>query len=110
MVTATLPRLASKHGPKMKLTRQAIRDLKPFNTSGALSARTSVNDFGILPAQYVRPLRDSIRDHNLDYVVYSWETPIAWHDDYGWHNPPVKYSATTSAHQSVVRLAITTDW
>lgn len=41
-----------------------------------------------------------------DYIVYSYGTPIAWHYSAGWHTPAIKYSSTTSRHQSLVRRAI----
>jgi hypothetical protein len=41
-----------------------------------------------------------------NYVVYSYGTPIAWHGKFGWHLPAIKYSQTTSRHQSIVRGAI----
>lgn len=40
------------------------------------------------------------------YVVYSYGTPIAWHGKFGWYLPAIKYSQTTSRHQSIVRSAI----
>lgn len=41
------------------------------------------------------------------YVVLSYDTPIAWWDaTTGWVIPDVKYSPTTSRHQSIVRLAV----
>jgi hypothetical protein len=62
---------------------------------------------GDLPAQYHRFLRDA------DYVVFSYETPIAWHvpaagpgDVDAWWLPDVRYSSTTSEHQAVVRMAL----
>jgi hypothetical protein len=43
----------------------------------------------------------------IRYVVYSYATPIAWVRDNGeWVVPAEKYSATTSRHQSIVRLAV----
>jgi len=41
-----------------------------------------------------------------DYVVYSYGTPIAWHHAGGWEIPAVRYSVTTSKHQSIVRRAV----
>jgi hypothetical protein len=41
-----------------------------------------------------------------DYIVYSYGTPIAWHGKFGWSLPAIKYSQTTSRHQSIVRSAI----
>lgn len=40
--------------------------------------------------------------HNIpviDYVVYSWATPIAWHTPSGWIYPAVNYSGYSSRHQ-----------
>jgi len=43
----------------------------------------------------------------IRYVVYSYATPIAWVRDNGeWVVPVEKYSATTSRHQSIVRMAV----
>ena len=41
-----------------------------------------------------------------DYIIYSYGTPIAWHGKFGWSLPAIKYSQTTSRHQSIVRGAI----
>lgn len=41
-----------------------------------------------------------------DYIIYSYGTPIAWHGAFGWSLPAIKYSQTTSRHQSIVRSAI----
>lgn len=42
-----------------------------------------------------------------DYVIYSYYTPIAWHDvDKGWVQPDVKYSRTTTKHQGRIAVAI----
>lgn len=41
------------------------------------------------------------RDVGIDYVIFSYGTPIAWHLLNGdWVKPNVKYSPTTSKHQS----------
>lgn len=44
------------------------------------------------------------------YVVWSYATPIAWHAASGvndWMMPDVRYSNTTSHHQSLARQAAT---
>jgi hypothetical protein len=43
---------------------------------------------------------------NPDYIVYSYGTPIAWHHAGGWSLPAIKYSVSTSKHQTLVRRAI----
>jgi hypothetical protein len=42
----------------------------------------------------------------VDYVVYSYGTPIAWHTAEGWYVVEQKFSVTTSKHQNYVRRAI----
>lgn len=51
--------------------------------------------------------RPGERDTDVLYVVFSYETPIAWFTvEDGWVVPAVKYSRTTSRHQGVVRRAL----
>jgi hypothetical protein len=75
-------------------------------TSGG-GTRGGGTECGHLPQQYWKFLRDA------DYVVFSYETPIAWHvpaagpgDVDAWWLPDVRYSSTTDEHQAVVRLAL----
>ena len=43
----------------------------------------------------------------VDYLVYSYGTPIAWHTDArGWYVVEQKFSVTTSKHQNYTRRAI----
>lgn len=42
----------------------------------------------------------------IDYAVYSYGTPIAWHSAEGWYVVEQKFSVTTSKHQNYVRRAI----
>jgi len=42
----------------------------------------------------------------IDFVVYSYHTPIAWHrEGLGWYIVGQKFSQTTSKHQNLVRRA-----
>ncbi len=84
---------------------QAIANRTPFRTHGALSADASAySGTGVLPEPYVTALRNE----RPEYVVYSYSTPIAWWSEaHGWTIPAVKYSATTSRHQSTARIATT---
>ena len=43
---------------------------------------------------------------NHVYVVWSYNTPIAWCVNGGWHVVTQKFSRTTSRHQSIVRRAL----
>ena len=49
---------------------------------------------------------ENLLKENPDYIVYSYGTPIAWHHAGGWSLPAIKYSVTTSKHQTLVRRAI----
>jgi hypothetical protein len=40
------------------------------------------------------------------YIVFSYSTPIAWYGINGWNLPSIRYSQSTSQHQSLVRRAI----
>lgn len=48
-----------------------------------------------------------VQDLNgIDYVVYSYQTVIAYRDTRGvWHVPDVSYSKTTTSHQCSIRVA-----
>jgi hypothetical protein len=61
--------------------------------------------FGRLDAQeFARIKQDETR---IDYAVYSYGTPIAWHIDGGeWYVVEQKFSVTTSKHQNYVRRAV----
>jgi hypothetical protein len=50
-----------------------------------------------------------INTSEIDYTVYSYNTPIAWHSPKGWHIVEQKFSSTTSRHQSRVRRAVSSE-
>lgn len=60
--------------------------------------KNETNPFGQLPLQYGAELINALIDNRQVYVVYSYETPIAWLDGGDEIRPPVKYTATTSKH------------
>lgn len=63
-----------------------------------------VGSMGALPEPYASELFYG----RPDFVVWSWQTPIAWHDSVNdnWRFPPVNYSVTTSNHQAAFRRAM----
>lgn len=90
-------------GPK---AAQAIADRVPFKTSGALRAVTRGDDGfwntgRLSEAEY--DLYHTTVD-TMDYVVFSYNTPIAWHSAAGWHKVDQKFSPTTSHHQGHLYL------
>ena len=96
-------------------TAEAIRDRESFNTSGALRGRT-VADGGLSPYGYTGYLNDTETTkwrqdcYHIDYVVWSYNTPIAWHwsnetsGEEGWHIVDQKFSLTTTKHQGNLYL------
>jgi hypothetical protein len=79
-----------------------MRYAEDFDTHGALKGRAGTPYLGLgrLPREHEGDVREA------DYVVYSYATPIAWHSANGWTLPDVRYSVTTSAHQSKIGGAI----
>lgn len=82
--------------------RPVLLAREPFKTSGNLYSLREAP--WISPGRLSREYLISVR--KADYVVYSYGTPIAWHNEDGWHMPDVKYSVTTSRHQSRIRTAL----
>lgn len=81
-----------------------LRNRTPFKTSGALSGGPGVNYLpraSQLPPEYAASALDAV------YAVWSYDTPIAWENPDGtWTVPDVKYSVTTSRHQSKIAAAV----
>lgn len=77
-------------------TLDAIRRRVPFATSGALiGVAGNPGVVGMLSA------------NSIDYIVFSYKTPIAWHcADTIWYIVDQKFSVTTTNHQSVVRRTV----
>lgn len=96
---------ASQHGPGTANTEAAIRSLKPFKSGGALSARSgNMGQTGLLNTAETNLY--GIDANSIDYVVYSYATPIAWHTPNGWHVVEQKFSQSTTRHQSLVSWAV----
>lgn len=69
------------------------------NTSGLQGAYGRLD-----PEEFARFKEAETR---VDYVVYSYGTPIAWHTEAdGWYVVEQKFSVTTSKHQNYVRRGI----
>lgn len=120
--TVNLNRLALKAGRNARRDRDALAKLltpgsdtyhRPFsNSTGSVKGhpfkRAShgyVTPFGQLPERFT----DSVWE--ADYVIWSYQTPIAWHvpaaaNPGRWIMPDVTYSVTTSMQQGEIRLAL----
>lgn len=80
------------------------------NSTGSLYARTTSDVLdgymtGYLPHNESERLRNAVAERPT-YVVYSYNTPIAWTEGDSWHIPDVYYSATTSRHQALTRRVV----
>jgi hypothetical protein len=88
--------------------RSLLETHTPFRTYGHLKG-VSITlglawqlDKGALGAEYHPSFL------RADYAVYSYRTPIAWHDGVAdeWCIPNANYSPTTSRHQNKMRAAL----
>lgn len=82
----------------------AIRQGEDFTTSGALRGEA----FPLFIGTGRMPDSDAaqLRAARIDYVVYSYGTPIAYRANGEWVTPDAKYSVTTSKHQGTIRYAL----
>ena len=95
-----------------------------FKTGGALRGEACDGYFGMfgwMPLDFRQAIngngfhtideadQDADLRHYIDYVVYSYQTPIALHyrrgDTSFWITPEVRYTQTTSCHQGHINTA-----
>lgn len=85
----------------------AIADRLQFrNSGGTFYSSEWPATHGQLPQEYSDALTAGLRAGTVDYVVMSYRTPIAWTGTGGTVIPAVRYSPTTSGHQSIARVAL----
>jgi hypothetical protein len=93
---------------KFDVIAKHLANREPFKTHGALRAMSGkwiTAQLGRLPADWRNTVR--ARSHVIDYVIYSYQTPIGWRDtEAGWVIPAEHYSQTTSVHQGRIRAAL----
>lgn len=77
-----------------------VRALKPFNTFGNFTGVTYTHGAGRLRGHALKVWEGEV--NNIDYVIYSYATPVAWHTPYsGWRVVVDSFSMMTSSrHQS----------
>lgn len=78
----------------------------PFRSHGAMRAHAyAPRGTGRLPAEWVDVYRSDCENPGISYVVYSYQTPIAWlRNDGRTVIPDVGYSVTTTRHQGLCRV------
>ena len=82
---------------------------KSFNTHGALCgiAKPVWLDHGKMNVRDYELLHTDRLLYGIDYVIYSYSTPIAWlRGDGEWAMPAADYSVTTTRHKNTIRAAI----
>lgn len=100
--------MSARLSSKSIAVAEHIRDRVPFTTHGAMQAEAvdglSVWNSGQLSGVDLDRFRQEAS--LIDYVVYSYATPIAWHtsQDVGWYRVKSKFSVTTSRHQGRLYL------
>lgn len=87
-----------------------LRNYQAFDTSGSLKGRVGDDDYswGRLTGDELAAFKDAFYGRKLQYVVYSYSTPIAWKssDDGGWYVSDTRYSVTTTKQQNKIATAI----
>ncbi len=100
----------------MRVTNKGASDCitlrQNFNANSMSGRWTGYSSAGIMPAsardEFQWHMHNAVSEGRELYVVYSYDTPIAWYDPFHrqWYYVDAKYSVTTSRHQSIVRMAI----
>lgn len=86
---------------------EVLEAREPFKTGGALSGSNILTTMGQLPESHGVTLLNMRVEKGISYVVYSYDTPIAWRlRDGSWTVPDVSYSRTTTRHQNLVRASV----
>ncbi len=95
------------HGRARQVTIDALKSRKAFFRSGfAMKGVDGASGtLGELPQQWREAYNLAAKENNLRYTVKSYDTPIAWVlNDGTVIIPSVKYSVTTTNHQSLCRV------
>jgi hypothetical protein len=82
---------------RQEFTASALRGVN-VNERGLLGG------FGRLDEEEFAKFKQN--ETSVNYIVYSYDTPIAWHSSEGWYVVGQKFSQTTSKHQNLTRRAI----
>ncbi len=79
--------------------REFISTRREFNGSSMSGRKSPTGDVGKLPREWRDVYYNVVNE--IDYIVYSWRTPIAWHTREGlWYLPRVSYSTYSARHQA----------
>lgn len=80
--------------PNHRAASAYIRARVPFKSGSLTGHAYAAYGLGYLRSAWHPAFYDDA--NTIDYVVYSYSTPIAWHTPQGWTVPNETYSVTTS--------------
>lgn len=85
-----------------------IANLDRFtNSAGSFRGEDVLTTYDYKQGRLSDDLFKMLCQSGAKYVIYSYGTPIAWISAHGkWFVPEIRYSVTTSKHQSIVRGAV----
>jgi len=90
----------------LRTAHDAIARRVDFKCNGTLEGILGASrGMGRLPEHWHARFLTAM-DASDRYFVYSYNTPIAWFANGQWFVPEVKYSVTTSRHQTTVKRGI----
>jgi hypothetical protein len=90
-----------------RTTPDLINQCRPFVANTMSGVAGPVHDTGALPIGWHDRYADARERQEITYTVLSYWTPIAWRLTSGeWVVPGVKYSPTTSKHQTYAKRGI----
>lgn len=102
---------AALYGKGRANLHKALSEHLPFTTSGAMRGNTVHAPNGTPPYRgwlsdhEFSILRADAEEFNIAYVVYSYNTPIAWvRKDGSVYRVEQRFSTTTSRHQGTLYL------
>lgn len=85
----------------LKTVRQFAKNREEFDCNGTLTGRWEHRpSFGRLNESI--ELANHLNGSCKNFVIYSYNTPIAVYNHQGWWKNPNKYSVTTSRHQGAI--------
>jgi hypothetical protein len=99
-----MKRMSQKESLHYIATRQDFKASALEGYHGTASKESARTARGRLNVEEWAKLIDSAEIQ--DYVVFSYDTPIAWHTSNGWYIVSQKFSVVTSKHQDYVRRAV----
>ena len=89
---------------------ECLRTRAPFymaSTSGGPVTPDMRPSMGRLSRETAASIGMGVRAGLVDYLIWSYDTPIAWHVvGRGWVADDARYTRTTTDHQHLIRMAI----